>query len=184
MENNINYLTTKELSIYLPYGLQVQISESPLKGEIHALSGIAYDGLAYLGEGGRYGFIQRSFRTFKPILYPISCLTKTIQHEGREFIPIVELCKIQTSLNLIDCTFEFGEDDLPLLPDIWVNAINEHGRVIACLIFNADNVCFRDGMDNPQSFNQYQLFQKLAEWHIDFLGLIEKGLAIDKNTLK
>lgn len=30
----------------------------------------------------------------------------------------------------------------------------------------------------------YNLIQKLLEWHFDVFGLIEKGLAIDMNTLK
>lgn len=33
-------------------------------------------------------------------------------------------------------------------------------------------------------FIPYYVIQKLAEWHIDFQGLIEAGLAIDKTTLK
>lgn len=34
------------------------------------------------------------------------------------------------------------------------------------------------------SFVEYAIFNKLCEWHFDVFGLIEKGLAIDKNTLK
>jgi hypothetical protein len=33
-------------------------------------------------------------------------------------------------------------------------------------------------------FIPYYIIQKLAEWHIDFQGLIPAGLAIDKTTLK
>lgn len=157
-------LTIQHIAPYLPYGLQVQISKQPLRGEIHKLAGILYDGLVRLGEGGMYGFPQRDFESIKPILYPISCLTKNIQHEGREFCPLIELAKIA-----------FGYDDWEIEDDYAIygslDFMYEDGS------FTADRW---EAVDVP---NQYQLFQKLAEWHINFVGIPE-GLYIDKNTLK
>lgn len=81
----------KEIVGFLPYGIKCKIIESPLKDEIHVLSGINYDGLASLGTGGRFGFIQRGFRQFKPIVRPLSDLTKEITINREFFIPIDEL---------------------------------------------------------------------------------------------
>jgi len=79
-------ITLKEIAGYLPYQLEVMITESTSKGEIHKLSGINYDGLVSLGGGGRFGFIQRGFNQFKPLLYPLSMLTQQIEHNGEKFI--------------------------------------------------------------------------------------------------
>lgn len=41
-----------------------------------------------------------------------------------------------------------------------------------------------DNYSLPLKLNSYILIQQLFEWHFDVFGLIEKGLAIDINTLK
>jgi hypothetical protein len=49
------------------------------------------------------------------------------------------------------------------------------------IFINADMDWF---IDNCPFFVDYGQVQKLLEWHFDVFGLIEKGLAIDINTLK
>ena len=41
-----------------------------------------------------------------------------------------------------------------------------------------------DGVDEGMGHFEHQIIQKLLEWHFDTEGLIEKGYAIDINTLK
>lgn len=88
---------------------------------------------------------------FKPILHPLSDLTKQIEHKGEKFVPI-EILK------------EMNDGD-----DIY---ISEYGV----------------GIDNGYAagYNLNIAFEfafKLIEWHFDVAGLIEKGEAIDVNTL-
>lgn len=54
--------------------------------------------------------------------------------------------------------------------------------------FNFYSTVYQDGNPNDMVdeivHESYLLMQKLIEWHFDVFGLIEKGLAIDINTLK
>lgn len=171
-------LTIEQLAVYLPYGLKGKITNNPLKDEIHKLSGILYDDLANLGEGGMFGYCQRKFDSFKPILYPISMLTKEITNGGRTFIPILELFEI---------VFGGCYDESNTL-------IKHVGNKIAIstsiekLTYYVNEQCFisesmgEEGETWNPPFNQFQLFQKLAEWHINFIGIPEE-LYIDKSTL-
>ena len=71
-------LTIEKLAPYLPYGLNIMMESivDSKEPNIESLTGIQYDGLALLGEGGRFGFYQRGFKDIKPILRPLSDLTK------------------------------------------------------------------------------------------------------------
>lgn len=153
-------LTIQQIAPYIPYGLEgnyllsdvVPTYKDELRGKKLTLDNVDF-------------FIKYA----TPILHPISCLTKTIQHEGREFIPIVELAKIA-------------------FPDRYWEI---DGNGVAKAEYIDDPIQFWyshmvKGFCNnwkPYTPNQYQLFQKLAEWHINFVGIPE-GLYIDKNTLK
>lgn len=116
---------------------------------------------------------------FKPVLYPISCLTKEITHNGAIFNPMVELF-----------TTVFGgcydEDNVLIKFDS--NAI-KISTSIERLTYYIKEQCFKaesmgdDGETWHPPFNQYILFQKLAEWHINFNGIPE-GLYIDADTFE
>jgi hypothetical protein len=45
------------------------------------------------------------------------------------------------------------------------------------------NIEVFNGKTSNLRFFEYCVIEKLAQWHIDFQGLIEAGLAIDINTL-
>lgn len=152
----MNKLKLEHLAPYLPYGLKVR---HELKEKFNTLivMGIHDDGgrvryenekdvspkfsLAvcwkerHKYESTKYFYIQDNF---KPILRPLSYLTKEIEHNGERFVPVDRL--------------------------EW----NSYDHII------------KKGMcDNVG----YQYMIKLFEWHFDVFGLIDKGLAIDINTL-
>lgn len=123
--------------------------------------------LFYSGENGSMGNYNPEY--FKPHLLPISCLTKPLEHNGETFIPIVELAKIA-------------------FPDrCW----EIDGNGVAKAEYFDDPIQFwyshmAKGFCNnwkPYTPNQYQLFQKLAEWKINFT-LIPEHLYIDADTLE
>lgn len=92
----------------------------------------------------------------KLILRPLSDLTKEIEVNDERFIPIEFLTKMFDLNENYELRFE---NNLFVLWD----KINEWYRI---------------------NDNNFILFQKLFEWHFDVFGLIEKGLAIDKNSLQ
>jgi hypothetical protein len=86
-------------------------------------------------------------KQFKPLLHPLSSLTKPIEHKGETFVPARMLDEVFGFYYRTPITLEyFIQDHLSTIP---------HGVI-----------------------------DKLFEWHFDVFGLIEKGLALDKSTLK
>jgi hypothetical protein len=96
---------------------------------------------------------------FKPLLHPLSDLTKEIDHNGERFVPVE--------------WFEIGDDGGESLE-------YTHGNIklIKTLKFIAEY-----NIHNDINYLPYGVVQKLHEWHFDVFNWIEKGLAIDKNTL-
>lgn len=127
-------LELKHLAPYLPYELKGLV-EWIHKNKTHCvkLYGILENNLQIENPYG--GFDYCDIEDFKPILRPLSDLTKEIEVNAEKFVPI-----IQTDI------------DIPFTSDLYF--LVAYGDV-----------------------------QKLLEWHFDVFGLIEKGLAIDINTL-
>ena len=112
----------------------------------------------------------------KPILRPLSELSKTIDIIGDKFIPIIELAKI--------ANFFYDNDNLKVDYDrmSWV-CYTDKKNVFG--YFNYNNCFFSvsSGKNRPVP-NQLKMFQKLIEWHFDIAGLIDKNEAIDYSTLE
>lgn len=91
---------------------------------------------------------------FKPILRPLSDLTKPIQHNGEEFVPL---------MLLFSCSVKEEEafEIYGTVPEYW-------------------SVIMKTDIKNDL---EYRFMLRLFEWRFDVFSLIEKGLAIDVNTL-
>jgi len=96
-------LTIQHLAPYLPYGLNVKYNDCiHPKTHIAKLSGVSDDGIETTYkrkfEGCRGDCISFTGRNnivdldFKPILRPLSDLTKEIEHNGERFVPIEYGC--------------------------------------------------------------------------------------------
>lgn len=157
------------LAMSLPYGLKVALTSDiefydddfddslAKRGAIWELIGINNTSDLYIsvchGDGDLSNVLRRGDywitidRGYKPILHPLSNLTKTIEHKGEEFMP-------QDKIN-----------EFKLHMGNW--NIGRWDRVSLDLIEDCP-LC---------------ILLKLIEWHFDIAGLIEKGEAIDVNTL-
>jgi len=85
-----------------------------------------------------------------PIIYPMSDITKEIEHNGEKFVPLVKL--------LENSCFDVER--------MSIEEIREY------------EVSFK--MLDMITLNELHLYLK---WHFDIAGLIEKGEAIDVNSL-
>ena len=166
-------LKLEHLSSYLPYGLNVQSKRTsyPRYTRIETLTCTI---LCHFEVKGLY--------QIKPILRPLSDLTKEIDHNGEKFVPLIYIIKKISLFDLSDCIFEYDEDYDE--DGIYVNAVYE-GRVIDSITF--DGNMFRC-MNNDGSFDfynpQHLALDLLSELHFDWkYRLIDQGLAIDINTL-
>jgi len=142
-------LTLEHLSGYLSYGLKVKMNTT---GNIYKVSGFRKSDDSF-----KYLFFTNSdcySDECKPILHPLSDLTKEITHNGETFVPME---KLQNILDFDD-DFEFTEE-------------------LQILLHNTEVTYYFP----PNFFLQF--YNKLYEWHFDIHGLIDKNLAIDINTL-
>ena len=166
-----NELTIQHLAPYLPYGLKVKYKDCIYdKTHIATLSGVSNDAVEttykrrFKGCSGDCIFIKGRNNiiqlNFTPILHPLSDLTKEIEHNGERFVPI-EFFEIGDTDN---CFYEFDFGNIRLIKQIKTIAnYNVHHDI---------------------NFLPFAVVQKLFEWHFDVFGLIEKGLAIDINTIQ
>lgn len=98
----------------------------------------------------------------KPILHPLSDLTKPIEHKGEKFVPILKLA-LYPAMELMGVGYE-------------------KKSYYAGFKYGEDIIRFTI----PSDANSMDFFtvQKLIEWHFDVADLISKNEAIDVNTLE
>lgn len=148
-------LTLEHLAPYLPYGIRVTVGKTERN-----LTAISLDSpfvFVSAWKGSREKEML-SIEDIKPILRPVSDLTKEIEHNGKRFIPIE--------------WFEIGDDE----SENWFSF--DHGNIN--LINDLNNISTHK-VYHDINFLPYAVVQKIIEWHFDVFGLIEKGLAISTN---
>lgn len=133
-------LGLKHLAAYLPYNLKFYDGINIHILDEENLSGVVCD--------------IKHLSIIKPILRPLSDLTKEIEHNGEKFVPIEHIEVVMLGQWSDSC-----ED--------YVDAILDDLSNVDVLI----NKC------------PYDILQLLLEWHFDVFSLIEKGLAIDINQI-
>jgi hypothetical protein len=146
----------KELAGYLPYGLKVILGSI-----VRNITAVSIDSPfvfvdAYEGSRDKQ---MAGVENIKPILHPLSDLLKEIEHNREKFTPIE--------------WFEIGDDENASLEYDYGNI-----KLTKTLKSIAKHNCHND-----INYLPYGVVQKFLEWHFDIFGWIEKGLAIDINTL-
>lgn len=118
---------------------------------------------------------------FKPILHPLSDLTKPITHKGLTFVPAIKLAKIVADIhnNDFDSEWIIRDNGMIICKTPWDLHISIYYKT-ETIMFSVYDMWNRQ---ENRTRNQFIAFQKLIEWHFDISGLIEKGEAIDVNTL-
>ena len=120
-------LELKHLAPYLPYGVAYNYTNSD------RVSVLTSDVIARREK-------LRTLDKIRPILRPLSDLTKEIEHNGKTFVPLY---------------FWDDKDRISLLA--------------SC----ATEVIYIE-------YLEYFIFEQLIEWHFDVFGLIDAGLAIER----
>lgn len=144
-------LELKHLAPYLPYDLKfkaVYKASFNIDPDIVEIETLSCSNINIFFRK-RYGL-----KSAKPILRPLSDLTKEIEFNNNTFVPAILLWQLSAK----------EEDDFELygdIPELWKNALK--------LNFERDF--------------DYWIMTNLFKMHFDVFGLIEKGLAIDINQL-
>ena len=167
-------LKKKHIAPYFPWEVQFKEGEQEPK----VISALYDNSLACPTD-----FSPRRFDRVKLILRPLSDLAKDIEQNGERFVPMGELLKIT-----LQKTFNY-------LENFEVKYVGENSNCygISARCYEKDEAGFSFSEDNSFDFtlnsarlniNQLELYTKLFEWKFDIFNLIEKGEAIDVNTLK
>ena len=136
------------LAFSLPYKLffRIEYGSTNQPIGIYQMSGVYETSVV---EGFNYDNNVKTDK-LKPILHPLTDLTKEIEYNGKVFVPI-------TRLKLL---YEFESDNVCAIR-MYINA----GWTSSIVELPLDIVL------------------QLISWHFDIAGLIDKGEAIDVNTL-
>lgn len=142
---------------YLPYGLKCEILnyQNDYVGEKYG----TMKGFYMLGDIPHYMFGDRSVAgkdssLFKPILRPLSDLTKEITENGKTFVPMFHISQ-EYKYALEDPAFEYQHSVYKEVKEELLSGI----------------ICQKH-------------FNSVLSWHFDIFGLIDKNEAIDVNTLE
>lgn len=167
----------EHLAPYLPYNLQARIEDFKcdyVGREFDLIIGIhQWDRSGKLWSVLTEGGAKPSLDKIKPILRPLSDLTKEIEHNGEKFVPMKKLKTGGTNKDSVYTVDDWNGTN-------YVCCDNENHE----LRFAEKTGFDRRYNSESRQIYAYDLFQKLFEWHFDVFGLIEKGEAIDINIFK
>lgn len=163
-------LEIKHLAPYLAYGVNIQY----LGNEIVELVGFNKNTIYHTT-----GFFVELPCNIKPILRPLSDLTKEIEHNGEKFVPIIYLSRlVDNGHNHIDSKINKSSNYITVMTDKCDDVENVKFRFII------EGFSSIEGSGEPISLVTYdKIKSKLLEWHFDVFSLIEKGLAVNKNDI-
>lgn len=177
-------LELKHLAPYLPYGLEIRSSEGSTKiMGYKVVNGERIYQLDTNDDSGDFAFDD----PIKPILRPLSDLTKEIDVNGEKFIPLVKLFYMLDSSNYVDFDGEITSDYELSIDDGWNHCLQfTYGENELCFSYGEDSfmLVVANTFNNMQSMDaqfvtrQLELFNKLFEWHFDVFDLHSKNLCI------
>lgn len=168
-------LELKDICGYLPYGLKYQWTNMKSVRLISMTDEVDYSSQHSLSTAWEW----MMHRQARPILRPMSDLTKEITHRGEKFVPLVELAKIA----LRDAIAKRYYNDVDFV--IKNDYVEIHGHYKFRYTHRGSFEMCRtiSDFDELTCLHQCEIFDKLNEWMFDYRGLISAGLAIDVNTL-
>ncbi len=169
-------LELKDICGYLPYGLKICIWDEERKRSdgIFKVGGI-YNGI-YLDDTYDISdseLCSISYDLYMPILRPLSDLYKTITHNGKEIVPIVECAKIAFPENRWGYN-DSGEN----------NAYDKRDDAVFSFEYGAFRCYYYESDVISIASYQFQLYDYLNELKIDYRGLIDDGLAVSVYDLE
>lgn len=164
----MNKIELKHVAGYLPYGLKM-ISQNDFVAPL--IRELRVDGFQFMID------------TRKPILRPLSDLTKEIEVNGEKIVPVLIIAKM----------FGFGDlEKFELDDDVvaygWVERYMDDSQPYSFGYFqNGEFGTWYDDIDDShpiQTHCKMEVIEWLYEHHFDIHDLIGKEIAIDINTLE
>lgn len=156
MKNSMKKLTLNQIAPYLPYKLNILLEISMEESDSFEMTLENIEGILEY---------QR-----KPLLRPLSQLTDIIEIDGKIFTPIEDLLMLKHPVDGRESKYcKIHYEQTPTRVSAWY-------QNLSLIEFKVNTF---DLTNEP-----YWITQKLIEWHFDVFCLIEKGMAMDLNTVK
>ena len=167
-------LEIKHLASYLPYGLKGFCTDDLQGVEImNGLQKISDSCIEVISDKEPMDLVY-----FKPILFPLSSLTKEITINDERFVPIKNLFELHhCGMRLeerLKC-FSFNKNKIEY--DDFNCAITDGVYMFGYSNYGGFQAIDTDEYKNYTVINQLELLMKLFEWKFDVFELIEAGLA-------
>lgn len=190
MKEEHRKLLLKELSLRLPYKMKFKSPLGVLEmNEINLTS--RYPILAYSTGFTCFNFkILKSIpcqghgfelEKVKPVLFPIDDLTEEIEFHGEKFIPLERIAQLERGRLFLDHgeILEKASSENALF-------IARYGNERGFLGYKSTGafIAHENGIGIWTPYYQYQMFDMMNEYMIDYRGLIKEGLAISVHELE
>ena len=183
-----NKLELKHLSCYLPYGLKMK--RNGFIGKLLTIKQPKEDSLVdyYEFQVSTSDWWENNvddLNPYKPILRPLSELTKEIEVNGEKFVPLIKLWEKDANTSFKkNITCDFKQNHIYSLEREWTLFVDDTPEFHFSQYSNGLQSFRYANKTKKICLSNYNQFEKLFEWHFDVFGLIEKELAIDLNSLK
>ena len=171
-------LELKHWSPYIPYKLHCLTPKHRFKygtQEVLLVTGISNNlddlNIEFLRDDDLE--FSNTMKWVKPILRPLSDLTKEIEVNGEKFVPLIKLTEISGIVlnDRFNRLYVKTYKDDPQYIECYENTASQEDRLCISIFF-------------PEIFKcEYWIVQKLFKWHFDCFDLIKNNLAIDINTI-
>lgn len=158
-------LSIRELSVYLPWNLRCELPS--YTGILYSLQSNSVADFLIEEDGFDYALSPNYYLgEIKPILRPLSDLNKEIEVCGKKFVPL-------------DILFPY--DDLE-----YVTYSSKPGELTLSVTYKMMGEVFTDLVVSRNSIDNcdYGVVSRMAEWHFDLFGLIDRGLAVSVHDVK
>ena len=166
-------LELKHIAPYLPYGLKWEFEGGDLPYEVVGLD-ITYTGVSLLSPDNESTCC--TLIDGKPILRPLMDLCKPLPNGE---IPAIELAKLNLKHKSVNRRLLVDSEGNPIFECRIIT--KPFGGVLK--VTNFDSWIVYASFTRMDNLAYFQI-DYLLKYHFDVFGLIEKGLAIDKNTIE
>jgi hypothetical protein len=174
-------LKIEYLAPYLPFKLMFQLFKHQLtygKTDILPMNGLSLDckgevNIELLLPNDDIIF-SNQIRPVKPLLRPLSDLTKEIEINGEKFVPLIKM------VAKCHCWMDYYEQGLGKCGE---DITSTSSKKIYNVGYGTMKIHWKVDLSYLPSL-RFDYMQELFKWHFDLFGLIEKGLAIDYNDIR
>ena len=127
-----------------------------------------------------FNWLRDRLADIKPVLFPIDDLTNEIEIHGKKFIPLEEIAQLERGRVFLDNARVLKKASSE--SELFIAAYGTDRSYVAYKNTGAF-IAFEDLIGIWTPYHQYQMFDLMDKYMIDYRGLIKRGLAVSVHNL-